>query len=86
MEEDKSLLLTLVSRDQSKEEGFVFFHGARMFSTHFVDQTSSLDHNNITKLWPLDGSFGQSGGRQYLFLGPKILEESETTKERCKLS
>ena len=57
-----------------------------MFSTHFVvfDQTSSLDHNNITKLWPLDGSFGQSGGRQYLFSGPKIIEESETTKERCQ--
>ena len=59
--------------------------GQGMFSTHFVvfDQTSSLDHNNITKLWPLDGSFGQSGGRQYLFSGPKILDESETTKERC---
>ena len=71
---------------RARRRGLSSSMGQGMFLTHFVvfDQTSSLDHNNITKLWPLDGSFGQSGGRQYLFSGPKIIEESETTKERCK--
>ena len=47
---------------RARRRGLSSSMGQGMFLTHFVvfDQTSSLDHNNITKLWPLDGSFGQS--------------------------
>jgi len=47
---------------RARRRGLSSSMGQGMFLTHFVvfDQTSSFDHNNITKLWPLDGSFGQS--------------------------
>ena len=47
---------------RARRRGLSSSMGQGMFLTRFVvfDHTSSLDHNNITKLWPLDGSFGQS--------------------------
>ena len=71
---------------RARRRGLSSSMGQGMFLTHFVvfDQTSGLDHNNITKLWPLDGSFGQSSVP--FFRDPQLLRRARWLKKGAPLA